>query len=78
LIRVECLARQQVRLTVQDTDRKLTKLLIADPAKVVYIGNGLATLGCGAQKPRQVAIGFFTKPNPKLATAGEVSTIEFQ
>jgi hypothetical protein len=35
-------------------------------------------LGCGVQKPRHVTIEYFPKPNAKLATAGDVATIEFQ
>src|ERR1039458_437415 len=64
LKQVDCLANHQARLTVEGSDRKLTKLLIADPAKVAYSGNGEVTLGCGVQKPRRVTIEFFPKPNP--------------
>jgi hypothetical protein len=78
LRQVDCLANHQARLILEGSDRKLTKLLIADPAKVAYTGNGEVTLGCGVQKPRRVSIEFFPKPNSKLSTAGEIATIEFQ
>jgi len=51
---------------------------VADPAKVVYAGSGEVSLGCGVQKSRRVAIAYFPKANARLATAGEVATIEFQ
>ncbi len=42
------------------------------------MGNGEASLGCGVQKPRKIAVEYFPKANARLATAGEVATIEFQ
>jgi hypothetical protein len=54
------------------------KLLITDPGKIAISGGGERTLGCGAQKPRRVVIEYFPKANSRLATAGEVATIEFQ
>ena len=78
LKRVDCMPRQQAVLSVESDDRKLVKLFIAEPAKVAYIGNGEVTMGCGPQKARKVTIEYFGKANPKLATAGEVATIDFQ
>ncbi len=78
LKQVDCLPRQQARLFIEDASHKLVKLLVADPAKVVYAGNGEVSLGCGVQKPRKVTVAYFTKANAKLATAGEVATIDFQ
>jgi hypothetical protein len=78
LKQVDCLPRQQARLTVEGADHKLVKLLIVDPAKVAFLGAREATLGCGVQKNRPVVVEYFPKPNSKLATAGEVATIEFQ
>jgi hypothetical protein len=54
------------------------KLLVADPSKVVYTGNGEVSLGCGVQKPRKISVAYFPKANARLATAGEVATIDFQ
>ena len=58
--------------------QKIVKLLIAEPAKVAYSGNGEVTLGCGVQKARKITVEYFAKQNAKLATAGEVATIDFQ
>ena len=54
------------------------KLLVADPGKVAINGPRRDHLGCGARKPRRVVIEYFPKANARLATAGEVATIEFQ
>jgi hypothetical protein len=78
LKRVDCLPKQQAVLFIEGEDRKLVKLLIAEPAKVAYTGSGEVTLGCGVQKPRKITVEYFGKPNSKLATAGEVATIDFQ
>jgi hypothetical protein len=77
LKQVDCLGKQ-ARLVVEDPQHKVVKLLVADPAQIVFIGGQQATLGCGVQKQRPVTIEYFPKPNAKLATAGEVATIEFQ
>jgi len=77
LKQVDCLV-SQARLVVESDDHKTVKLLITDPGKIAISGGGERTLGCGAQKPRRVAIEYFPKANSKLATAGEVATIEFQ
>jgi hypothetical protein len=78
LKQVDCLGKQ-ARLVLQGDDRKTVKLLVSEPGKISITGAGELTLGCGAQgKPRRVAIEYFPKPNARLATAGEVATIEFQ
>jgi len=77
LKQVDCLGTQ-ARLVVEGDDRKTTRLLVTDPAKVALAGGGDQSLGCGAQKPRRVTIEYVPKANSKLATAGEVATIEFQ
>lgn len=77
LKQVDCLGKQ-ARLVVQGEDKKLVKLLVADPAKIVITGGGELALGCGPQKARRVVIEYFPKSNARLATAGEVATIEFQ
>ena len=78
LKQVDCLPKQQARLSIEDAAHKLVKLLVAEPSKVVYTGNGEVTLGCGVQKPRKITVEYFPKANARLATAGEVATIEFQ
>src|ERR1017187_5622030 len=78
LKQVDCLPRQQARLYIEDPAHKIVKLLVADPAKVVYAGNGEVSLGCGVQKARSVTVAYFPKANARLATAGEVATIDFQ
>jgi len=78
LKQVDCLGKQ-ARLVLESTDHKTVKLLIPDPGKISITGAGELTLGCGAQrKPRPIAIEYFPKTNTRLATAGEVATIEFQ
>jgi hypothetical protein len=77
LRQVDCLGKQ-ARLIVQSSDGKTVRLLVPDPEKIAISGGGDLALGCGAQKPRRVMIGYFPKTNAKLATAGEVATIEFQ
>jgi hypothetical protein len=78
LRQVDCLPKQQARLTIEDAAHKLVKLLVAEPSKVMYAGNGEASLGCGVQKGRKITVEYFPKANARLATAGEVATIEFQ
>lgn len=78
LKQVDCLGKR-LRLVIEGDDRVSVKLLIADPSKVAVMGpEGELTLSCGAQKPRRVKVEYFPKANPKLATQGEVATIEFQ
>jgi hypothetical protein len=77
LKQVDCLG-PQARLVIEGSDRKVTRLLVTDPNKVVILGGGDKALGCGVQKARRVSIEYFPKTNAKLATAGEVATIEFQ
>ena len=77
LKQVDCLGKQ-ARLLVEGDDRATVKLLVTDPAKIMILGGGEHTLGCGPQKSRRVVVEYFPKPDAKLATAGEVATIEFQ
>jgi hypothetical protein len=77
LKQVDCLGRQ-ARLVIVGEDQKPTKLLLVNPSQVTILGGGDTSLGCGAQKARQVVVEYFPKANPKLGTAGEVATIEFQ
>ena len=63
---------------MEGEDRKVVRLLVADPAKVAISGNGQLALGCGRQSARRVVIEYFPKSDSKLLTVGEVATIEFQ
>jgi tetratricopeptide (TPR) repeat protein len=74
---VDCLGKQ-ARLVVEGDDHKTVKLLISDPGKIVIAGSNQEQLGCGVLKPRRVTIEYFPKADTRLATAGEVATIEFQ
>ena len=77
LKQVDCLGKQ-ARLLVEGEDRKIVKLLVTDPGQIAISGGGEQSLGCGVQKARRVTIEYFPKPNARLATVGEVATIEFQ
>jgi hypothetical protein len=78
LKQVDCLGKQ-ARLILESDDHKAVKLLVSDPGKIAITGTGELTLGCGVQrKPRPIAIEYFPKTNSRLATTGEVATIEFQ
>ena len=77
LKQVDCLGKQ-ARLVVEGDDHKIVKLLVSDPGKIAISGSNQAHLGCGVQKPRHVTIEYFPKADARLATVGEVATIEFQ
>ncbi len=77
LRQIDCLGAQ-ARLTVAAEGGATVKLLVVDPGKILLTGAGELSLGCGAQKARRVIIGYWAKNNPRLATSGEVATIEFQ
>ncbi len=79
LKQVDCLGKQ-ARLVIETAERKIVRLLAADPSRIAYAGSGSgeAALTCGVQKARRVTVGYNPKVNSKLATAGEVATIEFQ
>jgi hypothetical protein len=77
-VRLDCLGRQ-ARLVVQTADGKTVQLLVGDPSQIVIAGGGEKALGCGQQKtPRKVSVQYKAKPNAKLRTAGEATTIEFR
>jgi tetratricopeptide (TPR) repeat protein len=77
LKQVDCLGKQ-ARLVIESDDHKTLKLLVVDPAKIAISSSKQEQLGCGVQKPRHVTIEYFPKADARLATAGEVATIEFQ
>jgi len=76
--RLDCLGKQ-ARVVIRATDGKLAQLLILDPGQIVIVGGGEKALGCGVQKPaRKVAVQYNAKPDAKLKTTGEVTSIEFR
>jgi len=77
LLRVDCIGKQ-ARLAVSGDDKKTTQLLIRDPARIVILGGGESSLRCGPQKPpRRITVEYVSKPDAKLAVAGEALLIEF-
>ncbi len=78
LERVDCVGRT-ARLVIRGEARKLMQLAIRDPAKIVILGGGEQTLGCGPQKPpRKVTVEYTPQPDARLGTIGEAALIEFQ
>lgn len=78
LARLDCLGKQ-AKLVIQTSDGKTVQLLVGDPSQMVVAGGGEKALACGAQKsPRKVSVQYKAKPNAKLKTAGEATTIEFR
>lgn len=78
LKQVDCVGKRFL-LVVEDDDRKTVKLLVSDPAQISILGGSEEVkLRCGAQAQRRVKVEYFPKPNAKLATKGEVASIEFQ
>jgi hypothetical protein len=77
LKQVDCLGKQ-ARLVVAEEDGKTLKLLVADPTQIAIAGTGELALGCGVQKPRRVTIQYVPRTNTRMATVGDVATIEFQ
>jgi tetratricopeptide (TPR) repeat protein len=77
LERVDCL-KGQARLAIRDSAGKLSQLLVVDPSKIVIMGGGEQSLGCGPQKPpKRLKVDYAPKSNPKLGTIGEAGFIEF-
>ncbi|HSW48816.1 MAG TPA: hypothetical protein VLH09_01515 [Bryobacteraceae bacterium] len=77
LRQVDCLGAL-ARLVIEADDRKVTRLLIRNSSQVDVLGADEKSFGCGAQKPaRRVVVEYFTKPDAKLGTAGEVAVLQF-
>ena len=75
--RLDCLGHQ-ARLVILTSDGKTVQLLVGDPSQIAIAGGGEKALACGPQKsPRTVSVQYKAKPNAKLKTAGEATTIEF-
>ncbi len=77
LKQIDCLSGS-ARLTVQPESGAAVKLLVADPGKIAISGGGELTLACGPQRARRVKIEYLKKANPKMATTGDVVSIEFR
>jgi hypothetical protein len=77
LKQVDCLGKRY-RLTVETKSQKSVKLLITDPSQIAVLGGGQLRLTCGPQNRSRVKVEYFPKRNARLATVGEVATIEFQ
>jgi hypothetical protein len=76
--RLDCLGRQ-ARLVIQTADGKTMQFAVGDPSKIVITGGGEKTLSCGAQRPaHKVLIQYLKKPDAKLRTTGEATSIEFR
>ena len=77
LQQVDCLGTQ-ARLTLRTAAGATLKLLVANSGQISISGGGEQALGCGPQKARRVTIEYWAKRNARLATVGEVATVEFQ
>jgi tetratricopeptide (TPR) repeat protein len=78
LTQIDCIGRL-MRVVVQGDDGKPVRLLIRDAGKVVVMNPaGEAAFTCGPQRPiRTVKVEYYAKSDAKLATVGEVATIEY-
>jgi hypothetical protein len=77
LTQVDCLGKL-ARLVIQSSEGKIIRLLVRDPNQIAVVGAGEKSFACGPQKPsRKIRAEYFAKPDPKLATAGEVAVLEF-
>ena len=74
LTQVDCLGKQ-ARLVIQ-SDGKITKLIVRDASQIAIVGAKQEALGCGRQKPRKISVEYFPKNDARLATIGDVATIE--
>jgi len=77
-LRLECLGAP-ARMVIQTADGKTVQLMIRDPNAVTLLGGGEKTMGCGPQagSPR-VHIEYENKPDAKMRTTGDVTSIEFR
>ncbi|MGE5569783.1 MAG: tetratricopeptide repeat protein [Rhodospirillales bacterium] len=78
LTQIDCVGRL-LRLVIQSGEGKSVRLLIRDPAKVVVMNPASeAAFACGAQRPvHTVKVEYYAKSDAKLATIGEVATVEY-
>ncbi len=76
--RLDCIGRQ-ARMVVKTSGGKSVQFLIRDPSRIVLAGGGEKSIGCGAQSgSRRVRVEYIAKPDAKLRTTGEVTSIEFR
>jgi tetratricopeptide (TPR) repeat protein len=76
--RLDCIGTQ-ARMSIKTGDGKTVQLLIRDPSQIVLSGGGEKTFGCGVQRgARRVHVEYDAKPDAKLKTTGEVTSIEFR
>jgi len=67
------------RLVVEEAGGTTARLLVKDPGKIVLIGGGEQTLGCGPQRPaREVTVEYYVEADTRMKTKGEVTVIEFR
>lgn len=77
-LRLECLSGDQARMVIKTSDGKTVPLLIRSPGQISLSG-GEKTMGCGVQpgSPR-VHVEYDAKPDAKMRTTGDVTSIEFR
>ena len=76
LKQVDCLGRT-ARLIIQTGDGKSVRLAVRDASHIAIAGEKEEALGCGRVKPRRISVEYVPRIDAKLATAGDVVTIEF-
>ncbi len=75
--RMECFGKR-ARVWVRKPDARQVALEIADPSKIVIVGQGSAALRCGVQKPaRPFTVEYTPRVDAKSGTIGDVAMIEF-
>jgi hypothetical protein len=77
-LRLECLGTP-ARMVIKTADGKTVQLMIRDPNAVTLLGSAEKTMGCGTQSgsPR-VHVEYEGKPDAKMRTTGDVTSIEFR
>ena len=77
LQRFDCLGKLS-RLAIRTDDGKMTQVAVRDPGQI-GISNGEKMMACGIQKPvRRVQVQYIAKPDKRLGTVGDATTIEFR
>src|SRR5579871_529170 len=76
--KLDCIG-EQARMSVKTDDGRTVQLLIRNPSGITLSGGGEKTIACGAQAgSRRVHVEYQGKPDAKLHTTGDVTTIEFR
>jgi len=77
-LRLECLSGDLARMVIKTSDGKTVQLLIRSPSQISMSG-GDKTMGCGAQSGSpQVHVEYDAKPDAKMRTTGDVTSIQFR